>query len=474
MMSNNTLATVTSSDDSFVRVKNNGPAYQHQDSSQIGGDMGTDTHRQEAYYLFFMGAVGIALNVIVIITILVRRTLRKMTSAFLIHACFLNLLKSAYLIPFGVNLLGDDPPADCSFEGSSYVVIVTTSAFNMVAMICAEAYTFGENNVGGKSRGSFCCVLFGVLMVYVCSVVLHLGPTLIGGYFQYNPQIGNCTFKMGEVTGYIANVMWICIVTLSLVAVAHFLCKMYKEIQQNQPNRVSMLVRSSITIMDDAEAKRNSCSIRVMVKEASHRAKIFVITVLAYVISWYPLFLLMLIDVDFKVSPKVYQAFSFIAWTQGTVEPIVYICFDRQLNLLARWIYCDRYKQYDSSTLAYLMAQNRGPVSADDSVGNAIDGPPRAGAAASAMHNSVGYRGGAAAYPYQDDGEEERVSEGSTSHPTPSPPPAPLDSGGGHPGSTVVHGVVEPVYGNQRAVSPGSLEGTQHQVEVNMPHEIEC
>ncbi|KAL8610904.1 hypothetical protein ACOMHN_056759 [Nucella lapillus] len=504
MMPNASLATATDGGhDSFVRVEENGPAYQHQDSRQIGEDrgMGSETHRQEAYYLFFMGAAGIALNLLVILTILVRRTLRKMTSAFLIHACFLNLLKSVYLIPFGVNLLGDVPPEDCSFEGSSYVVIITTSAFNMVAMICAEAYTFGENNVGGKSRGSFCCVLFGVLMVYVSSVVLHLGPTLIGGYFQYNPEIGNCSFKMGEVTGYIANVMWICIVTLSLIAVAHFLCKMYKEIQQNQPNRVSMLVRSSITIMDDAEAKRNSCSIRVMVKEASHRAKIFVITVLAYVISWYPLFLLMLIDVDFKVSPKVYQAFSFIAWTQGSVEPIIYICFDRQLNLLARWVYCDRYKQYDSTSLAYLMAHNRagaGAASAgEDSVGNAIDGPPRApatAAAASLMHNSIaGYRvegaaAAAAAYPYRDE-EDEEEDEGVSGGSSPSPPfpGIPPDYGGGPLGSTVVHGVVEPVYGNQRAAAPssggrggGGVEGRSEQqqaeasLEVSVPLEIEC
>jgi hypothetical protein len=49
--------------------------------------------------------------------------------------------------------------------------------------------------------------------------------------------------------------------------------------------------------------------------------------------------------------PQVYQAFSFIAWTQATIEPLIYICCDRQLNLLARWIYCDRYKKYDAETL---------------------------------------------------------------------------------------------------------------------------
>jgi len=25
-------------------------------------------------------------------------------------------------------------------------------------------------------------------------VIIHLGPTIIGGYFDYNEQIGNCIF----------------------------------------------------------------------------------------------------------------------------------------------------------------------------------------------------------------------------------------------------------------------------------------
>ena len=110
-------------------------------------------------------------------------------------------------MPFGVNLLQRRPLSDCNFEGSSYIVVVTTSAFNMVAMICAEAYTFGEENIGGRSRGSFCCAAFGVLMVYSSSIVLNLGPTLIGGYFRYYPQIGYCAFKLGEVS---ASMIGIC------------------------------------------------------------------------------------------------------------------------------------------------------------------------------------------------------------------------------------------------------------------------
>lgn len=60
----------------------------------------------------------------------------------------------------------------------------------------------------------------------------------------------------------------------------------------------------------------------------------------------------------YLLPKQVYQAFNFIAWTQPTVEPVILIFFDRNLNLLARFMYCDR-DQYTASQIAYLMAQNR-------------------------------------------------------------------------------------------------------------------
>jgi hypothetical protein len=47
----------------------------------------------------------------------------------------------------------------------------------------------------------------------------------------------------------------------------------------------------------------------------------------------------------------------FIAWTQGTIQPMIYILFDRHINLLAKHIYCDRYRQYRLTTIANLMNQ---------------------------------------------------------------------------------------------------------------------
>ncbi|KAL4224290.1 hypothetical protein ACF0H5_017745 [Mactra antiquata] len=295
----------------------------------------------EAYYLYFIAITGIILNLIVVITIFIRKPLRKMTSGFLVHACFLDFIKSAYCIPIATNLLSQTSPSDCNLFGATYVILVTISVFNMVAMVCTEAYTFGEKNIGGNSRGTVICITFGVALVYVGSIILHLGPTLIGGHFEFQPDIGSCSFSLGQQKGYVANVMWAVITTVAVIAVIHFIRRLYLEIQINRPNRVSFLVRTSITVLDTASS--STCRLRKIIRDATHRAKIFILNVLVFIICWYPYFMLLIIDKSFKASPKAYQGFAFIAWSHGAIQPILYILFDRNLNILARRVYCDKY-----------------------------------------------------------------------------------------------------------------------------------
>ena len=78
-----------------------------------------------------------------------------------------------------------------------------------------------------------------------------------------------------------------------------------QEIQANSPNRISMLVRHSLTIRDDIDHKPSEASVQEMVVEATHRAKIFVMTAVAFALCWYPLFILILVDFNFMVNPKV-------------------------------------------------------------------------------------------------------------------------------------------------------------------------
>jgi len=74
--------------------------------------------------------------------------------------------------------------------------------FNLLAMVLAEAYTFHVHNLNEHDpdrQGAMMCVLFGITMIYAGSIIVHLGPTLIGGDFRFNQDIGNCLFAYGEI-----------------------------------------------------------------------------------------------------------------------------------------------------------------------------------------------------------------------------------------------------------------------------------
>lgn len=74
--------------------------------------------------------------------------------------------------------------------------------FNLLAMVLAEAYTFHVHNLNENDPdrgGAMMCLLFGVIMIYLGSVIVHLGPTLIGGHLDFNQDIGNCLFAYGEI-----------------------------------------------------------------------------------------------------------------------------------------------------------------------------------------------------------------------------------------------------------------------------------
>jgi len=297
-----------------------------------GGTIPTE-NRNEAMYLFIISAVGLFLNLVVIMCILLCKSLRKMTSAFIMHGCILDIVKCGYCIPFARSLLKDVAPSFCTVLGGSYVVIVTASGFNIVAMICCEAYTFSEHNMGGQAHGSLCCVVFGVVMVYIGSVIIHLGPTIIGGDFNYNDLIGNCIFVYGPIKSYVVHVMWIAIMTLAMVGAVYYLVFFYKHVQANSTHRLASLVRASIALSRGNTQNQN---IRKLVQDSLGRARVLITITALFILCWYPLFILTVVDPKFKQPTKIYKLLTFIAWSNAAINPLVLVLFDRNINVLQR------------------------------------------------------------------------------------------------------------------------------------------
>lgn len=292
--------------------------------------------RTGALYTIF--AMGFAANLLMIVCVLAQRRLRKMTSAFILHACIINIALVSFSMPWAVGLKSLDMESMCNSLGASYIVLMTASVFNLVAIVCCEVYIFGEENIGGEDAGgSVCCVLFALSLVYISSIILHLGPTIIGGNFVYDHGIGGCAFIYGQTKNYIVYIMWILIVTIAIVGTIYYLIIMYRTIQTNTPHRVTSLIRASISFSGRTGNKR----LDNLIDTSLNRARVLTGITALHCLCWYPLFLLTIVDPNFRVDAYIYSAFTLLAWSNAALEPLGFLLFDRQINMgLVTWLPC--------------------------------------------------------------------------------------------------------------------------------------
>ncbi|XP_064618694.1 uncharacterized protein LOC135482526 [Lineus longissimus] len=301
--------------------------------------------KSEAFYLFIMATSGMFFNALIILMVFARKSLRKMTSAFIIHGSILDIIKCAYCIPFGLSILTHKAPHFCELLGGSFVIIISSFVFNLVAMICSEAYMFGEETFGRpSSKGNFCCIGFGLVMIYAGSLILHLGPTIVGGSFNYNQILSQCVFVYGEIRSYVVYVMWVVVTTLSVIAAMHYVWVLNKNINTQHHNHFSESRSSLHEHPNDHRLPPHQ--VRRLVKDAYSRVRCYTVLVVIFVLTWYPLFIITLADPGFKMPPVLYSTLTLIAWSNGALNPIILLLVDNKFNVLRQLLckYCDKNK----------------------------------------------------------------------------------------------------------------------------------
>lgn len=327
-------------------------------------------HVTEALFLYIMAAVGCFFNAVVFISIIAVKSLRRTSSsAFVLHGSVLDLVRCVYCVPFATSILRDAAPESCSTLGSSYILIVTASGFNIVAMVCGEAFSFSEQHLPSPPLtdesgdtvqqpaprpaqpapgGSICCVVFGIAMVYVGSVIIHLGPTIIGGDFNYNDHIGNCIFVYGTVKSYIVHTMWIAIMTLTIASALYYLIFFYRHLQENATYRAVALLLAVST--GGGNGSVDERKLRQLIRHSLSRSLVLILITALFVVCWYPLYLLTLFDPSFRQPTKVYKLLTFIAWSNSSLNPVVLLLFDSRMSVFRR-LFCSS-RRYEVPHLA--------------------------------------------------------------------------------------------------------------------------
>ena len=133
--------------------------------------------------------------------------------------------------------------------------------------------------------------------------------------------------------------MWIAIMTLSMAGAIYYLVFFYRHVQANSTHRLASLVRASIAVSRGNTASQN---IRKIIRESLGRARVLMLITALFIICWYPLFTLTLVDPKFAQPTKIYKLLTFIAWSNAALNPLVLILFDRNINIFRRMPCCSR------------------------------------------------------------------------------------------------------------------------------------
>lgn len=289
----------------------------------------------EVALLIVVATVGMIGNFGILIVILVLSSLRRASNAFLFHQSALDLVKSAYCLPFAQTMVNDQPPAFCSVMGGSYIVFVTTSAFNLLAMVMNEAYQFADLMMGIKDSRNYCCVIFGIFMIWFTSIIMNLGVAFIPGNPSFDREMGHCIFVYGITRNYVLHMLWIVLITMALALTGVYLRMLYLDIKRSSYYRMTTLVRATVTLDTNVRTasqrrqsyQRDKQHIKRVLRVTRKKLYLLIALTVFFVLFWYPLFMLTASDPGFKIAPDIYKTVTIVAWCNPTITPIILFFF---------------------------------------------------------------------------------------------------------------------------------------------------
>ncbi|CAF0784183.1 unnamed protein product [Didymodactylos carnosus] len=322
----------------------------------------TDVSPIEIYMLYIIGGFGVLTNLLTILSLLIIRTFRTKHSCFLFHHCLIGLTESILCIPFAMSYFMNKKNSlekmiiPCDSLGHTHLACVTAQVLNIVAMVALEAYRFEDlvhqesatplatTTVSAKTRQaehqlyetrnhhhqqrkssvfkstiSCSCLIFGIVIIWCSSIILHLGITWIGSEAKiyYHSVHYYCSFIITDVRGYVLYLMWIIITLCSLIITIRYIRKVYIEVKQKRKHDAPLL---SLSIIKEGIDIANNA---LVLQQILQRITAYNFIIALFIISWFPLFIVTLCNTKFGI-PQLLRIFLLIAWSNSSVSPLCY------------------------------------------------------------------------------------------------------------------------------------------------------
>jgi len=144
--------------------------------------------------------------------------------------------------------------------------------------------------------------------------------------------------------------------TLAMSGAVYYLIYFDRHVRANSTHRLAALVRASVAISrGNTSVVAGERLVRAVVRQSLSRSRVLILITVLFIFSWYPLYILTLVDPKFEQPSKVYKLLTFLAWSNSAMNPVVLILFDNNVDALRRltcymFPTCDNREEIDTDS----------------------------------------------------------------------------------------------------------------------------
>ncbi len=214
-----------------------------------------------------------------------------------------------------------------------YSVLNMVTVINILSILISETCRFYDLKLSATDTSNSCCVIFGVILIWISSLITISSLMLVGVADSAAPT-WKCSLSESESTTrfLVINITWFLLVTFVVVISLFYSCSLYKELSSldYSHHRLSIFTMNTFTMNSRPNAKFFSRHL-LIVNETSKRLKIFILLIVIFVATFMPNFVLTMLKNVLPASVSL-KPFNLIAAILNQANPT--------LNSMALLVLC--------------------------------------------------------------------------------------------------------------------------------------
>lgn len=108
----------------------------------------------------------------------------------------------------------------------------------------------------------------------------------------------HCSFIIRDIRGYVLTLMWIIITIFSLIITVRYIHKILNEVSSKRKHNQPLL---SLAILGQSHGQ-SIASKDILMQQIEQRIKLNILLIILFIIFWFPLFIVTLCDIKFKIN----------------------------------------------------------------------------------------------------------------------------------------------------------------------------